>query len=61
MKSRAYHAMSPWALLRLAETFESNGDRATAEMLLDCVCAAFSASVELAGVVGPSATTDEFD
>lgn len=53
--------MSPWALLRLAETFESNGDRATAEMLLDCVCAAFSASVELAGVVGPSATTDEFD
>lgn len=53
--------LSPWELLRLAETYEANGDRPTAAMLLDCAYAAFSASSCIWEVTNRTAVIDDVD
>jgi hypothetical protein len=53
------HALSPWELLRLAETYDANGDRPTAAMLLDCAFAAFSASSSIWEVTNHTSVIDD--
>jgi len=54
-------ALSPWDLLHLAETYDANGDRPTAAMLLDCAYAAFSASSRMWEVTNHSTVIDDVD
>lgn len=53
--------LSPWELLRLAETYDANGDRLTAAMLLDCAYAAFSASSCIWDVTSHTTVIDDID
>jgi hypothetical protein len=53
--------LSPWELLHLAETYDANGDRATAAMLLDCAFAAFSASASIWEMTNHTSVIDDID